>query len=99
MSGIMSLVAYGAQDLYLTGGRMVTICHQGCECTWPNYTRKPIMICRIEKLVIEWDLLFRDQSKTTNVLPRDMFELIKKHIRDHPKGGTVCIGLGESVRG
>lgn len=94
----MSLVAYGAQDIYLTGhGIMVTICHQGCGCTWPNDAREPIMICQIEKAVIEWDLLFRDQSKTTNVLSRDMFELIKKHIRDHPKGRTIYISRGETV--
>lgn len=95
-NGLIYLIGYGKQDIYLTKhGKMVTICHRGCACYWSPDADEPIIICKIKEHVEVWTSLFRDQSKTTNVLPKDMFELIKKYIEDHPNGNIYYISKGE----
>lgn len=98
MSGLMSLLARGAQDIFLTGTDMakkVQICHQGCVVHWPEHEENPMCICKIEEHVQAWYTLLGDQTKTTRVFSRDIFQLIREAIRDHPVGKEVYIIKGE----
>lgn len=98
MSSLFKLVQHTEwEEGYLTllSGTYKQLCHEGCTVKWCN-TIEPIMVCQIEKYTEEWDKLLGDQTLTTRVLPKDMFELIKKHIRSHKEGRIVYIFYGET---
>jgi hypothetical protein len=86
--GLMSLVAYGAQDIYLTGSggsnriEYITKCHEHC-CTKTHWTsaghRVVKMKCTIDQrkaaLYQEWEIADLKSSMLRR-LPRDMIRYL-----------------------